>query len=267
MRVSTLAIMKSSIIAKLLALLTIISQTRKPLTFSELVTKSGLNKSTIHRLLAIGAEEQLIQFDKTRKSYLLGSKVFDLVRNAHSGYDIQAVALDEMLRLHGLFDANVTIGIPNGTEVVYLRILEANSGSGSMQRPGMREPFHCSASGKVLMAFTPDKIVKEKLVDYAFETFTDRTITNAQDFLATLSQARETGFGTNDREEYDHFLGISAPIFNYAAEPIAVLNLWTTHPRHTLSDLIEWSEDLKASTAQVTKLIGGVAPDITALKG
>ena len=257
--------MQSSIVAKLLSVLTIISETRKPLTFSEIVAKSGMNKSTIHRILAICAQEKLVQFDKERKVYLIGAKVFDLVRHAYSGYDIQTIALDEMMRLHGQLDGSVTIGIPSGNEVVYLRILESNYALGTIQRPGMREPVHCSASGKALMAFLPDKMIDAKFKGYGFERFTDRTITDLPAFKQTLNEVRSAGFAWNDREEYDHLVGISAPIFNYLGEPIAVLNIWTVHARHSLSDILPWSGPLKEAATNVTTLIGGTPPEIAAL--
>ncbi len=258
--------MQSSIITKLLRLLTIISETRKPLTFSELVSASGMNKSTIHRLLSIATEERLVQFDASRKTYLMGSKVFDLVRGAYGGYDIQAIALDEMMALHATVDANVTIGIPSGMDVVYLRILESDLSLGGLQRPGMREPVHCSASGKALMAFLPDAMIDAKLQGYVFERFTERTITDATRFRATLEKVRRDGFATNDREEYDHFLGISAPIFNYLSEPIAVLNIWTAYSRKTMHDLLGSAPLVKAAADRVSTLIGGTAPDIALLK-
>ena len=230
------------------------------MTFSELVATSGMNKSTIHRLLAICTEEQLVQFDAQSKVYLLGPKVFDLVRSAYGGYDIQAVALDEMVRLHGQFDANVTLGVPSGMDVVYLRILESSSALGSIQRPGMREQVHCSASGKALLAFLPEAIIDSKLVNYVFERYTDRTILDAETFKSALKKVRGDGFAINDREEYEHFLGLSAPVFNFMGEPIAVLNIWSVHPRHTIDDLISWSPELLASTRKVTELIGGTVP-------
>ena len=257
--------MQSSIIAKLLSVLTLVSQSRTPKTFSELVTRSGLNKSTLHRLLAIGVAEQVLQFDKGRKTYLLGSKVFDLVRNAYAGYDIQAVALDEMVRLHGLCDSNVTIGVPSGHEVVYLRMLEANHALGTHQRPGMREPMHCSASGKALCAYLPDSVIAAKFDGYEFAPLTVRTITTMPVFLRTLEQVRAQGFATNDREEYDHLVGISAPIFNYMSEPIAVLNIWSVQARYALDDLVKWAPELMAASARVTALIGGQAPDVASL--
>ena len=253
--------MQSSIVTKILSLVTLISENRTPLTFSELGTKSGLNKSTLHRLLSICTEEKLVQFDAARKVYLIGPKVFDLVRNAYNGYDIQAVALGEMTRLHDMYDCNVTIGVPSGMDVVYLRILEAKHAMGAIQRPGMREPMHCSASGKALLAFLPGTLIASKLDSHVFERFTDRTITNKEAFTEALAEVRDAGFAYNDREEYDQFHGVSAPIFNYLAEPIAVLNMWTVFAHHTKEELFTWSGELMASAERVTALIGGQKPD------
>lgn len=258
--------MQSSIVHKLFALLSVISAAKKPLTFSEIVEETGLNKSTIHRLLAIGVEENAIRFDGQRKVYLIGPRVFDMVRNAYSGYDIHEIALDEMLRLQRLFDANVTIGVPSGLEVVYLRVLESSHSMGGVQRPGMREPVHCSASGKALLAFLPPIILDAKLADYAFTPLTAQTVTSYEDFKKELQFVRDHGYARNDREEYDHFLGISAPIFNYLGEAIAVLNIWSSHPRHTIEDLMGWSDELKGSTQQITEMIGGIVPDTSAWK-
>ncbi len=255
--------MQSSIVQKLMSVVTVISAAHKPLTFSELVRETGLNKSTLHRLISIGMSEDLIQYDKSSKVYLLGPKVFDLVRNAYTGYDIQTVALDEMMRLYGLFDANVTLGVPSGTDVVYLRLIEAKGSVGNFQRPGMREPVHCSASGKALLAFLPEAVIDAKLSDHVFEKFTERTITDADTFRTALQTVRAQGYATNDREEYDHFLGISAPIFNYMSEPIAVLNIWTVHTRHNIEDIKGWSDALLSATHKVTQLIGGKAPVLT----
>jgi DNA-binding IclR family transcriptional regulator len=255
-------VMHSSIIYKLLTLLTAISSAPRPQKFSELVEASGLNKSTIHRLLAIGMDANLVRYDATNKVYFLGSKVFDLVRKADSGTDIQAIALDEMIKLFDRFNVNVTLGTPSGHEVAYLRILDAPKLLGAVQRPGMREPVHCSASGKALYAFLPDQVIASKLKSYEFKRYTDRTITSAAQFMEELNEVRASGYGKNDREEYDHFLGISAPIFNYLSEPVAVLNLWSAHPHHTIEELITWTDYLKESALRVTELMGGVVPTL-----
>ena len=202
----------------------------------------------------------MLRFDGQKKVYLLGPRIFDLVRSAYGGYDVQEIALDEMIRLQGLYGANVAVGVPGGQEVIYLRVLESPHAKGGIQRPGMREPIHCSASGKALAAYLPPKLLDTRLAGYTFERFTEHTITNAADFKAELEFVRTHGYARNDREEYDHFLGISAPIFNYLGETIAVLNIWSSYPRHKIEDLMGWSDELKRSAAAVTALIGGQNP-------
>lgn len=252
--------MQSSIVHKLLTLLTIISEAKKPMTFSEIVDKTGMNKSTIHRLLAIGIEERMIRHDSQSKTYLLGARVFDLVRHAYNGFDLQAMAMDEMVRLFELCDVNVTIAVLSEHEIVYLRILESHRSMGGIQRPGMRDPIHCSASGKAIAAFVPEGVLRSMLKDYDFVRYTDRTLPSFDAFKKELVEVRKTGIGWNDREDNEFFLGISAPVFNYVSEPIAALNMWSTHPRHTLDDVKVWSEELKAAAARVTDKIGGMPP-------
>ena len=258
--------MQSSILEKTLIILSVVSEAKKPHTFSELVTATDLNKSTLHRLLALSIGNQLLQFDDQRKTYLLGPKLFDLVSNAHRGYDIQVIALDEMIRLNKLTRENVTIGVPVGSEIVYLRVLEALNSNGSVSLPGNREQFHCSASGKALTAFISDAEIQAKLEEHPFKRYTENTITSASQFLKAIDEVRVTGYASNDREEYDHFVGISAPIFNYLCEPIAALNIWSLHQRCPLDQLLKWTAELTTSTQRITQLIGGTAPTLEHLK-
>ena len=258
--------MQSSIVEKLLQILSLVSEANKPLKFAELVSASGMNKSTMHRLLALAQQNELVQFDKGTKSYLLGAKIFGWVRNADQGYDIQTIALDEMMRLHRLVGENVTVGVPVDNEIVYLRVLEAREALGTIAHPGMREPFHCSASGKALMAFRPDSAIKKTLAGYDFVKFTTHTITSARKFKNVLEEVRMAGYATNDREEYEHFVGISSPIFNYLSDPIAVLNIWSLHQRCSVKELSKWAGELMDSASKVTELIGGKAPSLGYLR-
>ena len=152
------------------------------------------------------------------------------------------------------------IGVPVDHETVYLCVLEARESPGTIAHPGMREPFHCSASGKVLLAFLPDSAIEATLANYDFIKYTARTITSVRKFKNVLEEVRVAGYATNDREEYEHLVGISAPVFNYLSEPTAVLNIWALHQRCSVKELSKWADELMASASKVTELIGGKAP-------
>lgn len=156
-----------------------------------------------------------------------------------------------------------TLVISDGS---YLRVLEALRANCSVSQPGLREQSHCSASGKALTAFLPDTEIQAKLTGHKFKRYTANTITSASQFMKVMDEVRVIGYATNDREEYDHFGGISAPIFNYLGEPIAALNVWSLHQMCPLNKLCLWATDPMTSTDRITKLIGGAVPTVEHLK-
>lgn len=113
---------------------------------------------------------------------------------------------------------------------------------------------------KVLLAFRPDSIIETKLANYGFKKYTARTITSPRKFKSVLQEVRVAGYALNDREEYEHFVGISAPVFNYLSEPVAVLNIWALYQRCPVEELSKWADELMASASTVTELIGGKPP-------
>ena len=250
----------SSIIKKSLGLLTAIGESGTPMSFTQLAVTTGYNKSTTHRLLTLLKKERLVQYDDVSRTYLLGPKLFELVRRAHEGYDIQAVALEEMIRLYKLTNRNITLGVLEGNEVVYLRLLEADQPWRGMTRPRMRVPIHCSASGKVLTAYLEPELISARLKNYRFARKTKRTIVDAAKFQRTLARVRKLGYATNDREEYDHLVGISAPVFNYTGDVIAALNVWSISTESSLEELVAWAPELMASSKKITELLGGHSP-------
>ena len=249
--------MQSSIIEKSIAILDVLGNSNRPLTFTEVVKASAFNKSTVHRLLSILTGEGLVQYDTSAKTYMLGHKLLQLARKAWRGFDVQVVALNDMLKLHEIVRENVSIGILQGSEVVHLRMIESEFHWGIIHPPVFREPAHTTATGKAIVAFLPPEIRSAWLDRQDFRPSTKRSITSRAAFEKELQKVRDNGFARTDREEMDYVVGIAAPVFNFLDEPIAALNIWAPTNRCALSDLLVWSDALKAAAGRVTKLIGG----------
>ncbi len=249
--------LQSSIIEKSIAILDAVGDANRPQTFTEIVKASAFNKSTVHRLLSILTTEGLVQYDESTKTYMLGHKLLQLAKKAWRGFDIQAVALNDMIRLHEVARENVSIGVLQGSEVVHLRMIESQYSMGIVHPPVMREPAHSTATGKALVAFLPSEILSAWLDRQSFSRSTKRTLVSRKAFEKELVQVRESGLATTDREEMDYIVGIAAPIFNFLDEPVAALNIWATTNRCSLADLLAWSDALKSAAAHVSELIGG----------
>lgn len=246
--------MQSSIIEKSLALLDAIGAAGRPLSFSEVVDLSGFNKSTVHRLLANLTAEGMVHYDDQNRSYLLGPRLLQLAKRAWQGFDIQAVAFPEMLRLHEQVSENVSIGVLQDQEVVHLRMVESQYHWGIT--PVMREPAHTTATGKAIVAFLPEETLSAWLARYDFFSATKRSITARHRFEKELAKVRKSGLACADREQIDYVVGIAAPIFNFVQQPVAALNIWGPTNRCSLADLMAWEDALKNSARRISTLIG-----------
>lgn len=257
--------MGSSIIDKTVLLLEVLGEASRPQSFSELVEASGLNKSSVHRLLANLLEHGFVQYDERSRAYALGPKLLGLARKARWGYDLQAVAFEEMHRLYGQVRESVTLGILQYRTVAYIRTIEAHHDWSIVQSQELREPFHSTATGKALVAFLPAKLREALLEGYDFTRFTERTITDREAFEAEVERIRRRGLATSDRENFDYINGIAAPIFNYVGEPIAALNIWAPTFRLPLDRLLEWGDALRASAQRISETIGNSDHPLEAL--
>ena len=247
---------QSSIITKSIEILDLLGDVSRPQTFTEIVRRSEFNKSTVHRLLSILISEQLVAYNEPTKTYMLGNKLLRLARKAWRGFDIQTIALDEMLELNKLCAENVSIGLLLGNEVLHLRMIESELHWGIVHPPVFSEPAHTTATGKAIAAYLPAPTLEAWLNQYTFTRSTKRSITDRDKFEKELKTVRKKGYATTDREEMDYVVGIAAPIFNFLNEPIAALNIWAPTNRCRIDDLLKWSDDMVSSANRVSKLIG-----------
>ena len=96
---------------------------------------------------------------------------------------------------------------------------------GMYSKIGRRAPLHCTAIGKVLMAWEhPDRRALV-LKNAEFTKYRDKTIVEPTAFAQELDRVKAQGFG-EDREEFDdHIRCLGVPIFDRLNRPIAGLSV------------------------------------------
>src|SRR5258708_9085724 len=75
---------------------------------------------------------------------------------------------------------------------------------------GGRAPLHCTAVGKVLLAYQPRDYVKEA-IGRGLTAYTPKTITKREAVLAMLDEVRLRGHAIDDEESESGLRGIAAP--------------------------------------------------------
>jgi DNA-binding IclR family transcriptional regulator len=90
---------------------------------------------------------------------------------------------------------------------------------------GRPVPLHATSSGKTMLAWLPSAEV-DALLAAGLPRYTETTVTSKPALLAELDQTRARGFGVCVGELEPTLNGVSAPVLDGRARPVAVLSIW-----------------------------------------
>ena len=182
------------------------------LTFSEIVAETGVPKASAHRLLRELADIAAVSYDETTRRYRGGLALAGMGAAVTRNYDIRRVARPHLESLHDETGNVVTLGIRDGENGIYIDKIEPEDFVVRLHSEiGKSFPLHCTAMGKVLLAFsdapTVARVTRRKL-----RAYTKNTIVDKQALRTELEAVRTQGFAI-DREEITRGLVcIAAPI-------------------------------------------------------
>jgi DNA-binding IclR family transcriptional regulator len=179
------------------------------LTLAQVVTQTGLPRSSAHRIL-----EHLVRIRwlcRNDGSYSLGLGVLELGGLAAHQNQMRAVALPYLHELHAATGLVAHLAVLDGPEIVYLEKIGGPFGMRIPSRVGGRQPAHCTAAGKALLAFAGDEERRGALA-LAPHGRTCRSITTGHQLDVELGRVLERGVAF-DREEAVPGLGcVASPV-------------------------------------------------------
>ena len=144
-----------------LAILSAFDSDRPLIGVSELSRELELSRSTAHRYIATLAHLGYLQQDPDSKRYRLGPRVLDLGFSAINSMDVREISAPHLRRLSDETGHTVNLAILDGTDVVYIeRCRTARPGQREIDlnlHVGARLPAYCTAMGKAILAFVPER--------------------------------------------------------------------------------------------------------------
>ena len=207
------------------AVITTLASSDAPLGPAEISDRLKLNKSTIHRLLAVLERNRYVERDLDSGRYRLGLKLVELGSIALSRFDLHSAAKPFIERLASETGETAHLGILRQTEVISLVNAEGHHSVRTPSTVGRRSPVHCTSLGKVLLAFQTQPFIEEFLRSHRFTHYTDHTIRSASQFRTELKKVRNHGFAI-DNEEFEHGLKcVGAPVRDHSGRVIAAISI------------------------------------------
>src|SRR6266852_5589723 len=182
-----------------LKLLTLFSKAEGGLTATQVVKFSGLPISTVHRFLVNLESTGFLNCDGDG-GYHLGTACFSRGQSALRRLDIRRLSFPYLQELNRTTRETVHLTVRHELLVVYVEKLDSPEPLRIFSRMGAAVPLHCTAVGKVMLAYMPPEEQASALAQLEFKRLTQNTISNVQDMQAHVQRVRRSGYAC-DLEE------------------------------------------------------------------
>lgn len=211
------------VLGRAMLILTAFGPEDHTLRMVELVRRTGLPKTTVHRLLAELVELRLLDRDADG-AYRLGGRLFELGMRASLERRLLEVAMPFLQDLYERCHETVHLGVREGSEVVYVSKIGGHRQARTPSRVGGRMPLHCTAIGKVLLARADAELVRDVLTG-RLERRTPRTITAPGLLKRQLDHVLEEGVAYEHEESTIGLVCVAAAVLDQDDRPIAAISI------------------------------------------
>ncbi len=197
----------------------------RTLSLSDVVNRTGLNKTTAKRLISNLVVRGYLQHDPQSKSYQLGMRLFELGGIVFSSFSLRKAAAQPMNTLQEKTRATVLLGVKIENHLVYV---DKREGSGALKISsdiGWRRPMHYGMLGMVLMAYLALAEVRRIIKKFPLEAYTPLSITDEDAFSLRLGKIREKGYVLEKEEAVEGVFGVAAPVRDHSRQVVAALGV------------------------------------------
>ncbi|NOY86890.1 MAG: IclR family transcriptional regulator [Deltaproteobacteria bacterium] len=175
----------------------------------------GLHKNNVFRILATLENRGYVEQNPETGNYRLGLKAFEAGQAYLRHTNLLSVSQPCMISLTAKLRENAYLSVLRGDYVFYLDEAISDQKIQVVSRLGSRVAPHCTATGKVFLAFIEAEQAEGILKHLDLERFTPNTITDPDLLRKEWRSIRASGFAV-DREEWNLGLKcVAAPILDY----------------------------------------------------
>ncbi len=201
------------------------------LSGAQVARELGVHRSTALRLLGTLERHALVERDPRTAKYRLGRRLPQLARVVSGELDLRHVARPVCEGLAASSGETVTLDVLDGDEIVPIEQSTGSTAFVSVNWLGRRTPVHCTASGKIILAFAAEP-VRQRLLAKPLVPLAPRSITDVGELEKQLGAAREAGFARTFEELEVGLDAIAAPVFSTDGEVVAAIDV--SGPAHRL---------------------------------
>ena len=166
---------------------------------TEIATRIGLNKSTVHRILStLMARGYVSKTDKG--TYRLGINLIEVVSCYINNLELQTEARPYVAQTTAELGLTSHLGVLDGNQVVYIEKMDVFSNVRMYSQIGVRVHAYSCSLGKCLLSNYSASQVRTIKADCSFIKFTEKTLGSVDELIADLDLVRRRGWAIDDEK-------------------------------------------------------------------
>ena len=233
--------------------------TRKSIAFADLARAVPFARTTVHRILYSLEKLGYVEKDEFKSHYQLASKFFELTGPAIHFRRLQSIYKGVMQSLLLRFGETINLGILEDGQVAYIEVLQSPSALRIAAIPGERNPVHCTALGKAMLAFLPENEIESILEHYPMIKRTPKTIMQKKHLLEHLASIRERAVALDMEENLNGVVCVASPIFDQAGHVVAGISVSGPATRMA-PKLVQVQKEVRNSALVLSRMLSPMVP-------
>lgn len=198
-------------------------KTEGPATLTELASRLGYSKSTVHRHLATLRGEGYVA--ETDGEYRVGLLFLDYGVHVREENELFQTAKERVDDLSERVDENVWLMVEENGYGVFLYQGAGASPVRTFTREGYRAHLYTFAAGKVVLAHMDESRRERVLERHGLPDQAPESITEREELDVELTEIRERGVGFNLQESIRGINAVAAPVLDVDGRPLGSISV------------------------------------------
>ncbi len=212
-------------IGRAFAILEEIARNRDGIGLAELSKRVGLHNSTTFHLVKTMVSLGYVRQLKETKRYRIGRPLFALAASALDEKEMVSLATPVLEELSRETGESAHFSVRMGDAVV---VLARTSGQGAFQltdRVGVIRPAHCTALGKIMLAYLQPEQFERFVAQAEFKALTPKSITSVETLRREIAEVRRAGAAFDDGEFDAEVRCVALPVRDFSGQVIGAIGI------------------------------------------
>ena len=211
---------------KAIDVLELLAQHRDGLQLAEIARTLQYNTSTAHHLVGTLKARGFVSQDSTTKRYALGARLLHLATHYIAGTDVYSAGEEPTRELRDRSGETSYLTVLQGTDAVSIIEMAGHNPIQVRRTPRAGAGrLHCTASGKLLLAFLAADRRATLLDGMPLQAFTPHTIVELPRLQDEFAAIRRQGYALDLEEDYIGICCVAAPIYSNHGECVATVSV------------------------------------------